>query len=581
VASGETPTTPDPDGSRLAERPTTSIFGFELVPITRDLLGNTHVIRAAAGLVVGLVILFWPSRTDKVLGALVGVAFIIMSSMAFIEAIRGRRPRGHIPAAILGLLIGVVLVVDLRDGQENLGEIIGLAMIVIAIRDRPRRDQLRRRERLARSLAFLAIGALTIAFPGAVLDTATTFVVVGWIVLSATAIVVALDARRTEPASYDNAIRAIVQWFNELSSTYPGRGDLAGRLTFTGRDVGQRIIRFYVLMTFASVIAAMGVITDSTAVVIGAMLIAPLMTPLMGMAMSLAMGWPNRLGRTGIVAVGGIVLAIGIGLVLGWLAPTVIDTTTNGQITSRSEPNVLDLIIAVAAGGAGAYGLSRPDVSDALPGVAIAIALVPPLAVTGICYSQGDVISGNGALLLFGTNAVAILIVGGITFVFTGVVPLSTVTESQRRLTTAISAVVVLAALVVGALLLNGRQAATDLLRRGRVEATVEDWVNQSERHRLQDVILDGDLVIVDILGPPIGVPSVDDLSDDLTDEFGRTIDAEVRLTVEQIYTSATTLPVTTATTMPDPGAPGTTDPSTTTATTTTATTATTAVTIG
>jgi len=162
------------------------------------------------------------------------------------------------------------------------------------------------------------------------------------------------------------------------------------------------------------------------------------MTPLMGMAISLVMGWPNRLTRSAVVAAAGILLAISIGLLLGWIAPTVIDTTTNGQILARSTPTILDMITAVAAGAAGAYGLSRPDVSDSLPGVAIAISLVPPLSVVGIAYSQSDWEAGSGALLLFATNMVAILIVGGITFVFTGVTPLARITENQHRVRTAV-----------------------------------------------------------------------------------------------------------------------------------------------
>jgi uncharacterized hydrophobic protein (TIGR00271 family) len=540
MAPDEPPVRPSSGSPRLAQRPATSIFGYELVPISRDLLRDTHLIRATVGLVVGLTILFWPARTDGVLAVLVGVAFLVTSPIAIVEAIRGHRPRRHIPVAVLGLFIGAALVLEIDDAQTNLGQLVGSAIVVLAIVDRPHRGDERFRQRLARSIALATTGVLTAVFPEQVVATVTTLAVVTWIVLSVVAIIVALDARTSEPATYGAAIRAAVAWFDELSSTYPGRDDLADRLTYTGTAPRQRVIRFYVLMAFASVIASMGVIVDSTAVVIGAMLIAPLMMPLMGMAMSLSMGWPDRLGRAGLIALGGIVLAVLIGLLLGEFAPTVIDTATNSQIVSRSEPNTLDLIIAVAAGGAGAYGLSRPDVSDALPGVAIAIALVPPLTVTGIAYSQGDVGSGNGALLLFGTNATAILIVGGVTFVFTGVVPLSTAAESQRRVTTALATVVVLAALVVGGLLLNGRQAATDLLRRGRIAATVDDWVRDSERHRVQAISSDGDFVVVDILGPRVGVPSVDDLAADLTEEFGRPIEAEVRLTVEQIYSSVT-----------------------------------------
>jgi uncharacterized hydrophobic protein (TIGR00271 family) len=204
------------------------------------------------------------------------------------------------------------------------------------------------------------------------------------------------------------------------------------------------VARFVTLMTFAAVIATMGVLNDSTAVVIGAMLIAPLMTPLMGIAISVVMGWPSRLTRSALIALAGVVLTIAISYLLTRMAPATFDPTTNGQIVSRSTPTVVDLITATAAGAAGAYGLSRPDVSDALPGVAIAISLVPPLSVIGIAYAEEEWAAGNGALLLFTTNALAIVIMGGVTFVLTGVTPLRQVAENQQRVRTATASVVAL-----------------------------------------------------------------------------------------------------------------------------------------
>ena len=287
-------------------------------------------------------------------------------------------------------------------------------------------------------------------------------------------------------------------------------------------------------MALASVIASMGVITDSTAVVIGAMLIAPLMTPLMAVAISVVMGWPRRLTRSVSIAVGGVLLTILMGVLLGSIAPATIDPATNAQIIARSTPTILDLIIAVAAGAAGAYGLSRPDVSDALPGVAIAISLVPPLSVVGIAWSQGAWGDGGGALLLFVTNALAIIVIGGLTFVLTGVTPLRRVAEHQRRVRTASASIAGLVVLVIGALSLNGAEAASNALRIGTTRDHAEDWVDEAPDHDLVEVRLDGDLVTAVIIGPPTDPPTADDLRARLVDAPDDDLVVEVRLLVQR-----------------------------------------------
>lgn len=517
----------DPD-----DVPSTVPGGYRIVPLTRDVLLDTTVVRAAAGVVLGLLVLAWPTRTNAVLGVLVGVGFVVYSTLSLVDGLRRRRPRADIVLSAAGAALGVLLMLDIGNAHSNVGRLVGVGLVGVAIHQLTRRRGAPRRETIAVSGAFAALGLLTFAFPSQVIATSTSLVAALWVVIGMIAIVTTLDARRPGTVGYTGAVEAIGSWLEAQSVTIDHRDELADRLTYAGAGAQSRVVRYLVLMTFAAAIASGGIIADSTAVVIGAMLIAPLMTPLMGMAMSLGMGWPNRLARAAGIAGTGILLAIAIGLVLGWTAPVVIDTAVNTQITSRIEPNVLDLIIAVAAGGAGAYGLSRPDVSDALPGVAIAISLVPPLAVSGIGISQGDAGAASGALLLFGTNAVAILLVGGFTFIVTGVVPTYRVAEGQRRVTTSLAAVIALAAMVVGALLLNGQQAATDLVNRSTLETTVDDWLGDAGP-RVLSVTNDRDHVDVDLVGELDDVPDVDDLAADLTDALGRTTTVDVRIRLE------------------------------------------------
>ncbi len=528
--------TADNELEDTAERTT-----YSLVPINAGLLTNPAVVRAIVGIVLGLVVLAWPNRSDEVLARLVGVALIWAALSSAQTAFTTRtRVWSTIAMSTLVLGAGVFLVFSPNQSAAFLGRLIGGVILLIAIRAiangiGSRRD----RSWVVPSLALAGAGALIIAFPEEMLAAATAIVAVAWILISLIVVAVSLDGRRSGPTSYHGAATLVSEWMAERPKSVDARQALYAKVLFEGPNTRHRIIRFFALMGFAAVIASMGVLTDSTAVVIGAMLIAPLMTPLMGMAMSLVMGWPNRLARSTIIAFSGIVFAIAIGFLLGLVAPALINTSTNTQILARSSPTVLDLMTAVAAGAAGAYGLSRPDVSDSLPGVAIAISLVPPLSVVGIAYSQGDWSAGNGALLLFTTNIVAILVMGGLTFILTGVTPVTRVADNQHRVQTSIAAVLLAAVVVMGGLFLNGTRAATNLFDQSQSEAAVERWLEDAPAHTLVEAIIDGDTVTAVIVGPSDGLGDIDRLADELGLALGRTVTAGVRLIVEERFTSA------------------------------------------
>jgi uncharacterized hydrophobic protein (TIGR00271 family) len=193
------------------------------------------------------------------------------------------------------------------------------------------------------------------------------------------------------------------------------------KVFYEGTRQRSDLERFAVLLFLSTLIATYGVIGDSTATVIGAMIIAPLMRPIMATTAGLVMGNPKRTGLSFLVVVLGV---IGV-IVVSWLVTEitvtrVISFETNSQITSRTSPRLIDLYVALAAGAAGAFALSRDDVADSLPGVAMAIALVPPLCVVGIGLAQGEIGAASGAMLLFITNLLAILIAGGLVFALLG-----------------------------------------------------------------------------------------------------------------------------------------------------------------
>lgn len=182
----------------------------------------------------------------------------------------------------------------------------------------------------------------------------------------------------------------------------------------------QHLSRFAVLITIAALIATCGLLADSVATIIGAMLISPMMTPIMGLVVALVTGSRQRAVQSFALVVAGVVLAIGIGYLVAKLMPLGWEPLSSGEVLSRTSPRILDLVVALASGAAGAYALSRSDVADSLPGVAIALSLVPPLSNAGILLASGERHLAWESFLLFFTNFVAILIAGSIMFVISG-----------------------------------------------------------------------------------------------------------------------------------------------------------------
>jgi uncharacterized hydrophobic protein (TIGR00271 family) len=183
---------------------------------------------------------------------------------------------------------------------------------------------------------------------------------------------------------------------------------------FDGPDAPRRLSRFWILLTLAAIIAGTGVIADSTATVIGAMIVAPLMIPIQGTMLATVLGDRANLIRSLGLVVTAAIAAIAIGFGLALLTPNDVVAATNSQVAARVNPGLLDLVGALATGAVGSIALIRRDISDTLPGVAIAISLVPPLSVAGITMEAGEFGQSRGALLLFITNVAAILAVGSI-----------------------------------------------------------------------------------------------------------------------------------------------------------------------
>ncbi|MBK8987926.1 MAG: TIGR00341 family protein [Chloroflexi bacterium] len=272
------------------------------------------------------------------------------------------------------------------------------------------------------------------------------------------------------------------------------------KLFFEGAKRRLSVERFVILLLLATIIATYGVLGDSTATVIGAMIVAPLMTPIMATAAGIAMGRLDRAIRSLLTVAAGVAGVIALSWLLATLFTGVISYTGNTQIVARISPRLIDLIVALASGVAGAFAMSREDVADSLPGVAIAISLVPPLCVVGIGLAGGQWDVAQGALLLFVTNFFAILLAGGGVFSLLGLSRAAMVQvegSARKRAFGLIFAGVFIIMIPLG---LTSAQVTRDTWSQVQATETVEVWA-AAERLDVRDVNVRNDIVTILAVG--------------------------------------------------------------------------------
>ncbi len=175
---------------------------------------------------------------------------------------------------------------------------------------------------------------------------------------------------------------------------------------------------FFLLIVLSVTMATFGLLIDDAGVIIGSMLIAPLLSPILGVAMGVVMADRALISRSFMTVGRSILFAIPTAAAVSLLfAPVAgLGPELNAQIAARLEPNIFSALIAVVAGSAAAYALIKPHLSAALPGVAVAASLIPPLAVTGLGIARfdGDMIAH--AFVIFLLNAGCIIFAGSVIF---------------------------------------------------------------------------------------------------------------------------------------------------------------------
>ncbi len=264
---------------------------------------------------------------------------------------------------------------------------------------------------------------------------------------------------------------------------------------------------FALRLLAATVVATAGVAADSATTIIGAMLIAPLMSPMLGTALATALGRPREAVRTLAITVLGMVLVVGVSALVTAIIPVAANMETNSQVLARTSPRLVDLIIALASGFMAALASMRSDIPDAVPGVAIAASIVPPLCVVGAALYEGAPMQALGAFVLFLANYVAIQVMGGAVYLLMGLgaKSFSVVSDKARKLWYTIVGV---CAVVLVSLLFNESVGVlrTSMQERVAQDAAVE-WLEGTD-YRVVDLTLDGGELYIQIAGtgaePPL-----------------------------------------------------------------------------
>jgi len=274
------------------------------------------------------------------------------------------------------------------------------------------------------------------------------------------------------------------------------------QLFFEGPERGHRLSRYGLLLPLSAVIASAGVVSDSTATVIGAMIVAPLMTPILGIVLAVVLADRANLRRCVLLLAAGAAAVVAIGWLVGLFVPYPLVAATNSQVAARVTPRIVDLVAALATGAVGSVAMARSDISDTLPGVAIAISLVPPLAVAGLTLESGDPHQSLGAFLLFATNVAAILASGIVVMALYRVHRFfGQGTAAGFRFAGAVAIIAALLLAVIVPLRINSERIDKTTVLQSEVQAVAEQWASDAD-WSVADVTATDDRVFIEATGP-------------------------------------------------------------------------------
>lgn len=209
------------------------------------------------------------------------------------------------------------------------------------------------------------------------------------------------------------------RWFNQISFLEQD-GERKKEISIDITEGIEHSRLYWLQIVLSALIATLGLLQNSAAIIIGAMLIAPFFKPIQAMAFGIALGRMNIFWRASKMLFLSILLSIFIGYFVSLQSPVILETS---EIIARTNPNLFDLIIAAASAMVAFLALGYKKLLESVAGVAMATSLMPPLAVSGISLALYSADKAFGSFLLFTTNLVAILMVGSLMFFVFGFTP--------------------------------------------------------------------------------------------------------------------------------------------------------------
>ncbi|WP_061961558.1 DUF389 domain-containing protein [Demequina flava] len=523
-------------------------------------ISNPASLKGLIAALGGTAVLLLPGLATAVvalaLGASIAASGILDLMSVFTGKHRLRKRNNRVWAFIRGIVslafcaftlyLAIVTAQGAEIGLELLVAIAGMYVMFrgafYGVASAVRRNVTHRLLRVTGAITATAFGAIAFAAPGTVSSSVISGLAVLAIVLGL--VLVTWGLRRTEGAiptqadPYTNTLPEIL--WDSIKNSDIGRErreELAQGLYYESPARLAKRTAWWVMLVLSVAIATFAVLADSTAVVIGAMLVAPLMVPILGLAGAIINGWRRRAIDSLILVTLGVLASITLSYGLAAWAPVAVAFDTNSQIVSRVDPSMVDMLIAIAAGAAGAFATVDKRVSASIAGVAIAVALVPPLSVVGVTLGAGRFEDAAGAMLLFLTNFVAIVLSACAVFVLTGFARPAVLQSRASGILTTVIPFVALAALVLVPLMFTSQGLLATAAVQNQAREVVEGWLGEDSALEIQDIRVDSDGVTVALAGP--GQPPSAVL---LQKDFADVLPTTVAITIEHTPVEVTSV---------------------------------------
>lgn len=507
-----------------------TIYDHSSVP---DWLNPTSL-RGLVFVLAGLLILTVPEFSQELLSLVIQVSMVVVGLTVIWSALAHRERRTLDAVFGVGLvLIAVFLMFNGQSTRPIVADVIGGAFVLFGVLVSVRAFRRRKTSEnwvfhVVRGGVYASFGLVVAFLPEAILSAAVLALAVGAILVGALTLAIGLtdeDAGDAGPGELGKFAR---EWLADRDLGDDFRDEVVDALYFEPPYAIRKQVGFWVLLVLSTAIATLGVLADSTAVVIGAMLVAPLMTPIMGVSAGIVNGWVWRVSTSFATVAGGVVVSITTAWIITVWAPQLIPLSSNSQVLSRVSPTLIDMMIAVAAGAAGAYATVDKRVSSSITGVAIAVALVPPLAVVGVTLHDTAYNDALGAFLLFATNLVSIILIASIVFVLGGLVPLDAMRKNSAKMRTIIGTVVFGALVIVIPLAFTSEGIIASASRQGTAQTVTAAWIEPESGLTVQRVTVSSNVVDVVVTGDGT-LPDISTLQSDLESSFGEPVEVSVQ----------------------------------------------------